>query len=77
MKDVTGLETIEFIDKYEITLSPKKLFENMRKSVISKFFKKVKLPDKSIIFYFLIATASLNSSTRTTRMFSQDKNPII
>jgi hypothetical protein len=77
MKDVTGLKGIEFVDKYEVNPSPKKLFENLRGGGITKFFKKIKIPNKSIIFYLAIATASLNTSTRTTRMLTQNQTPII
>ena len=77
IKDVTGLKGIEFVDKYEVNPSPKKLFENLRGGGIPKFFKKIKIPNKSIIFYLAIATASLNTSTRTTRMLPENQTPII
>lgn len=77
MNDVTGFKSIEFVDKYEVNQNPKKLLENLRGGAISKFLKKIKIPNKFIIFYLIIATATLNALTRTTRMLPQNQTPII
>jgi hypothetical protein len=68
---------IRQIEEYKEQEEIRLIEANRKKSIFERIRGGSLLPNKSIIFYLAIATASLNTSTRTTRMLPQNQTPII